>query len=101
MAAVSGDHPHLLATVRGLPIAGLEGTLRNRMRGTDAAGVVVAKTGTLRTVATIAGQVHTRQGRLLHVAIMTSDWENSLAGARAGIDRLLAGLAECGCDTAN
>lgn len=92
-----GEHPALLTTIRALPIAGLEGTLRERMRGTPAAGAVVAKTGSLLTTATIAGQVHTREGRMLHVAIMTHGWDSSLTQARAGIDRLLEGLAACGC----
>lgn len=97
---LSGEHPQLLATVRGLPVAGLEGTLRTRMRETAAAGTISAKTGSLRATATIAGQVHTASGRVLLVAIMTHDWDSSLAGARMGIDRLLVGLAECGCPAA-
>lgn len=97
MNVITADHPDLLATVRGLPIAGLEGTLRNRMNDTAAAGVVTAKTGSLRTTATIAGQVHTADGRLLHVAVMTHDWDGSLDQARMGIDRLLVALAGCGC----
>lgn len=97
MNVITANHPDLLATVRGLPIAGLEGTLRNRMNDTAAAGVVTAKTGSLRTTATIAGQVHTADGRLLHVAVLTHDWEGSLDQARMGIDRLLVELAGCGC----
>lgn len=97
MGVITQGNPELLGAVRGLPIAGLEGTLRDRMRQTAAAGVVTAKTGSLRTAATIAGQVHTADGRLLHVAVMTSDWESSLEQARMAIDRLLTGLAECGC----
>src|SRR5699024_9871563 len=47
MGVITQDNPELLATVRGLPIAGLEGTLRDRMRETAAAGVVTGKTGSL------------------------------------------------------
>lgn len=97
MQAASADHPHLLAAVRGLPVAGLEGTLRDRMRETSAAGKVAAKTGSLIRVSTIAGQVHTDEGRILHVAVMSAGWESSPDEARAAIDRLLTGLAECGC----
>lgn len=97
MQVVSAGHPHLLAAVRGLPVAGLEGTLRDRMRETSAAGKVTAKTGSLVQVAAIAGQVHTDEGRILHVAVLTAGWENSPDEARAAIDRFLAGLAECGC----
>lgn len=97
MDVISTGHPDLLATIRGLPVAGLEGTLRHRMGGTAAAGLVTAKTGSLNSTATIAGQVHTVDGRLLHVAVMTHGWDSSLEQARTAIDRLLVGLAGCGC----
>src|SRR5690625_531285 len=98
LEVASRDHPDLLASVRGLPVAGLEGTLRHRMVDSPAAGVVSAKTGSLRTVATIAGQVYTLDGRLVHVAVMTSDWDGSLDEARQAIDSFLIDVAECGCD---
>ncbi len=100
MTAITEDHSELLTAVRGLPVAGLEGTLRDRMRESPAAGTVTGKTGSLRDVATIAAQVHTADGRLLHVAILTGGWDSSQAQARAGMDRLLTGLAECGCSDA-
>jgi D-alanyl-D-alanine carboxypeptidase/D-alanyl-D-alanine-endopeptidase (penicillin-binding protein 4) len=40
-----------------LPVAGVTGTLRNRFRHTDAAGIVVAKTGFLEGVAALAGYI--------------------------------------------
>ena len=40
-----------------LPVAGATGTLRNRFRHTDAAGIVVAKTGFLEGVAALAGYI--------------------------------------------
>lgn len=100
MGAISADHPELLGAVRGLPVAGLEGTLKNRMRDTAAAGTVAAKTGSLKVVASIAGQVVTSDGRLLHFTIMTSDWSKGLPGAREAIDALLTDIAECGCGQA-
>ncbi|MBM4166384.1 MAG: D-alanyl-D-alanine carboxypeptidase/D-alanyl-D-alanine-endopeptidase [Ignavibacteria bacterium] len=41
-----------------LPIAGKDGTLKNRMRGTSAEGKVFAKTGTKRGVSSLAGYVN-------------------------------------------
>src|SRR5262249_41815100 len=42
-----------------LPIAGKDGTLRNRMKGTRAEGNVHAKTGTLASVRSISGYLRT------------------------------------------
>jgi serine-type D-Ala-D-Ala carboxypeptidase/endopeptidase (penicillin-binding protein 4) len=48
-----------------LPIAGVDGTLKNRMRGTPAEGRVIAKTGTIRHVNALAGYVTPRSGERL------------------------------------
>lgn len=85
----------------GLPVAGFDGTLVNRFRTapTEAgAGVVRAKTGTLKGVSSLAGLVRTRDGRLLAFAAFT-DGVQPGAGAAAvsALDRFAATLAGCGC----
>jgi D-alanyl-D-alanine carboxypeptidase/D-alanyl-D-alanine-endopeptidase (penicillin-binding protein 4) len=47
-----------------LPIAGRDGTLRNRMIGTEAEGNVHAKTGTLNLVSALTGYAVTRDSEL-------------------------------------
>jgi D-alanyl-D-alanine carboxypeptidase/D-alanyl-D-alanine-endopeptidase (penicillin-binding protein 4) len=55
-----------------LPIAGVDGTIRNRMRGTPAAGNVHAKTGTLNMVRSLSGYVTTADGRPLLFSLMAN-----------------------------
>ncbi len=53
-----------------LPCAGVDGTLRKRMKGTRAAGNVHAKTGTLTGVSSLAGYCTSPEGHTLAFAIM-------------------------------
>ena len=75
-------HPELRTVLAGLPVAGFSGTLSDRsarvsVRGSrgagtvSSAGLVRAKTGTLRGVRALAGYVRSARGRLLMFAVMT------------------------------
>ncbi|HEY8280061.1 MAG TPA: D-alanyl-D-alanine carboxypeptidase/D-alanyl-D-alanine-endopeptidase [Bdellovibrionota bacterium] len=75
-----------------LPIAGVDGTLSNRMKGTPAAGVLRAKTGTLNGVYNLAGYVPTGNGYLPFV-ILTRTSPELRGAARAAEDRVGARLA--------
>ena len=65
LLAAMDRHPHAAAFRDSLPVAGVDGTLRNRMKGPPAEGKVLAKTGTLRHVNALAGYVATRSGERL------------------------------------
>ncbi len=56
-------HPHAASFRASLPVAGRDGTLEKRMRGTAAEGRVLAKTGSLRLANALAGYVTTARGR--------------------------------------
>ena len=55
-----------------LPIAGVDGTLKNRMKNTPAQNNVRAKTGTFSIVNSLSGYVTTRDGVRLAVSVLTN-----------------------------
>ncbi|MFD8756857.1 D-alanyl-D-alanine carboxypeptidase/D-alanyl-D-alanine-endopeptidase [Kitasatospora sp. NPDC059577] len=98
--AASEQHPALRPVLTGLPVAGFTGTLGKRYGSgsgaAGAAGLIRAKTGTLRGVNTLAGTVVDADGRLLAFAVMTRT-PAPVDTARAAMDRIAAHLAACGC----
>ncbi len=57
-----------------LPIAGVDGTIRSRMRGTPAEGNVRAKTGTLDKARSLSGYVTTADGRVLLFSMLANNF---------------------------
>ena len=76
-----------------LPIAGRDGTLEGRMKGTAAENNVRAKTGTMANIRTMAGYVKTRAGEPLAFAIMVDNFEGTGAQAVAAMDAIAVRLA--------
>lgn len=75
-----------------LPAAALPDGLERRMRGTEAAGNLRAKTGTIRRVSALSGYVTTRDGELLAFSIF-SNGVPSTARAKLMEDAIGARLA--------
>ena len=98
--AASGTDPAVASLFGGLPVAGWSGTLRTRFVTPSpnrvGQGIVRAKTGSLSGVNTMAGELITRDGRLLVFAIMANGSKDTLS-ARAALDRVAARLVSCGC----
>lgn len=88
-------HPAARDFEASLPVAGRDGTLRTRLRGTAAEGNVSAKTGTLRYANALSGYVTTAGGERLAFALLLNRHvpEPGTAGAREEIDQLVALLA--------
>jgi D-alanyl-D-alanine carboxypeptidase/D-alanyl-D-alanine-endopeptidase (penicillin-binding protein 4) len=79
------------AFYRSLPLAGVSGTLKKRMRGTAAAGRCRAKTGTLVGVSALAGYCRSRSGHRIAFAILMNGV--NIAIAHRAQDRIAAALA--------
>ena len=79
--------------VTALPIAGVDGTLSERMKSTPAAGNVRAKTGTMSNIRSMAGYVKTRDGEALAFVAIVNNFEGSGAVANATLDRIAVTLA--------
>jgi D-alanyl-D-alanine carboxypeptidase/D-alanyl-D-alanine-endopeptidase (penicillin-binding protein 4) len=66
-------HPHAAVFRDSLAVAGVDGTLKNRLKGAPTEGRVLAKTGTLRTTNTLAGYLTTRSGERLAFAVVLNN----------------------------
>jgi len=69
-----------------LPIAGVDGTLKNRMKGTHAEGKVFAKTGTKRGINSLAGYIEKRNGEVISFAIIINHFSGEIKTLRKIID---------------
>jgi serine-type D-Ala-D-Ala carboxypeptidase/endopeptidase (penicillin-binding protein 4) len=97
--AATHDHPKLRALITGLPVAGVEGSLKYRFSADDARsarGMVRGKTGTLRQVYSLAGFVRTTDGTLIAYAFITNGAAGEFA-AKTWLDEVTAAVAGCGC----
>jgi len=86
-------HKYFAQFREALPIAGVDGTLRTRMRGTPAEGNVRAKTGSLSSVASLSGYVTTAGGEHLVFSMMLNNYPDAAAVRRDSIDAIAVLLA--------
>ncbi len=82
--------------VASLGIAARDGTMRLRMEGTDAAGRLRAKTGTLEHVTALSGYVQSLGGERFAFSVLVNDWSGRSGPIITSIDRLGAMLAAIG-----
>jgi len=73
-----------------LPIAGVDGTISRRMKGTPAEGNVHAKTGTLSLARSLSGYVTTADHHMLIFSILCNNWP----GPVSTVERVQDAIAE-------
>jgi len=76
-----------------LPIAGVDGTLKSRMKGTTAADNVHAKTGTLGGVRALSGYVTGRSGTLYVFSLLMNNFPGTARQAGNAQDQFVEHLA--------
>ena len=87
------QHPDFAAFYDGLPIAGFNGSIEGRMKGTPAERNVHAKTGTIDKVRTLSGYVTTADGHQLIFTLLCNNFTVPNRRVEALQDTLLARLA--------
>jgi D-alanyl-D-alanine carboxypeptidase/D-alanyl-D-alanine-endopeptidase (penicillin-binding protein 4) len=86
-------HAHFRVFYDALPIAGVDGTLETRMRGTAAAGNARAKTGSIANTRNVSGYVTTRDGERLVFVLLANHFTVPSAVPTRVQDRVIERLA--------
>jgi serine-type D-Ala-D-Ala carboxypeptidase/endopeptidase (penicillin-binding protein 4) len=86
-------HPDFHVFYDALPIAGVDGTIDKRMRGTPAQGNVHAKTGFIDKARSLSGYVTTADGRMLLFSMLCNNYSVPTATVNRIQDSVAARLA--------
>ena len=86
-------HKHASIWRDALPIAGVDGTLRNRMKGTVAENNLRAKTGSLSSAASLSGYVTSAAGENLVFSIIVNNYPQDAEPRTVCIDPIAVLLA--------
>jgi serine-type D-Ala-D-Ala carboxypeptidase/endopeptidase (penicillin-binding protein 4) len=78
---------------QSLPIAGIDGTIENRMRGTPAENNVHAKTGSVAQARSLSGYVRALDGDTLMFSVLANNWSVPAGRVTAAADSIAARLA--------
>lgn len=87
------QHKYATAFRDALPIAGVDGTLRNRMKNTLAENNLRAKTGSLSSAASLSGYVTSAAGEKLVFSIMVNNYPTDVEPRMICIDPIAVMLA--------
>jgi D-alanyl-D-alanine carboxypeptidase/D-alanyl-D-alanine-endopeptidase (penicillin-binding protein 4) len=96
LAAMWRRFPVAAEYLSSLPVAGRDGTIRWRMEGTEAAGHVRAKTGTLEGVTALSGYAETATRERLAFAVIVNDHGGRAASVVPAVDAVATALAARG-----
>ncbi len=85
--------PNFQVFYDALPIGGVDGTIRNRMKGTPAEGNVHAKTGSVAQSRSLSGYVTTADQHMLIFSFLSNNWTVPVRSVEHVQDAIAARLA--------
>jgi len=88
------DDRHYGPFITALPVAGVDGTIAGRMKGTRAQGNARAKTGSIANARALSGYVTSADGEPLVFSMIVNNFNVPQSQADAIIDRAVVRLAE-------
>ena len=94
LARVAGDERLREPFLASLPIAGRDGSLDNRMKGTPAEGNARAKTGSFTNTRALSGYVRTAQGEPLVFSIIANNYNAPARLIDQATDSIVVRLAQ-------
>jgi D-alanyl-D-alanine carboxypeptidase/D-alanyl-D-alanine-endopeptidase (penicillin-binding protein 4) len=94
LSRVSDDPALRGPFVAALPVAGIDGSLSLRMRGTPAQGNARAKTGTLANARALSGYVTSAGGEALVFSVIANNFGGAADTVEQAIDAIAVALAE-------
>lgn len=74
--------------ISSLPIAGVDGTIKRRMKGTLAERNLMAKTGYLERVSCLSGYLKTKNKKMIAFSMMFNDFAGKVSRVRAIQDKI-------------
>lgn len=86
--------PHFTVFRESLPVAGFDGTLERRMKGTPAEGNVRAKTGSLTYVNALAGYLTAANGQVVILSFYGNNYTNGGRDVTSTMDQICNLLVE-------
>lgn len=90
LLATMSTHPHANAFRDSLPIAGVDGSLKNRLKNVK--GQVQAKTGSIGAVRALSGYATTPDGRTLAFSLLCNDIQGDEEAAVQRMDKAIEAL---------
>ena len=87
-------HPHFAVFRESLPVAGVDGTLERRMKGTPAESNVRAKTGSLTYVNALSGYLTTTRGQVVIFSFYGNNYTNGGRDVTGVMDQICNLLVE-------